>query len=52
VWPLEAAAVVNGIDEDKPLKEGQLIKVAVSQIYKGWGSDLLLALIYRKKRIN
>jgi predicted Zn-dependent protease len=31
VWPLEATAVVNGIDADKPLKGGQLIKIAVSQ---------------------
>ncbi len=41
VWPIEATAVVNGIVEDKPLKNGQLIKIAVSQTYKGEGSDLL-----------
>jgi predicted Zn-dependent protease len=34
VWPPEATAVVNGIDSDKPLKEGQLIKIAVSQPFK------------------
>lgn len=31
VWPMEATAVVNGIDADKPLKEEQLIKIAVSK---------------------
>ena len=35
VWPPKATAVVNGIDEDQPLKKGQLIKIAVSQAYKG-----------------
>ena len=34
VWPLKATAVVNGIDVDKPLKEGQLIKIAVSKPFK------------------
>jgi predicted Zn-dependent protease len=34
VWPLKAIAVVNGIDADKPLKEGQLIKIAVSKPFK------------------
>ena len=33
VWPLEATAVVNGIDADKPLKEEQLIKIAVSKAF-------------------
>jgi predicted Zn-dependent protease len=36
VWPIEATAVVNGIDKEKPLKKGQLIKIAVSQPYKGY----------------
>ena len=31
VWPMEATAVVNGIDADKLLKEEQLIKIAVSK---------------------
>jgi predicted Zn-dependent protease len=35
VWPSKATAVVNGIDEDQRLKKGQLIKIAVSQAYKG-----------------
>jgi len=34
VWPLKATAVVNGIDADKPLKEDQLIKIAVSKPFK------------------
>ena len=34
VWPLKATAVVNGIDADKPLKEGQLIKIAVTKPFK------------------
>jgi predicted Zn-dependent protease len=34
VWPIEATAVVNGIDGDKLLKKGQLIKVAVSRPFK------------------
>jgi predicted Zn-dependent protease len=34
VWPIEATAVVNGIDKEKPLKKGQLIKIAVSQPFK------------------
>jgi predicted Zn-dependent protease len=35
VWPPKATAVINGIDADRPLKEGQLVKIAVSQPYKG-----------------
>jgi predicted Zn-dependent protease len=35
VWPLNVTAVVNGIEVDQPLKKGQLIKMAVSQPYKG-----------------
>jgi predicted Zn-dependent protease len=31
VWPVEATAVINVIDKDNPLNEGQLIKIAVSQ---------------------
>ena len=34
VWPLKVTAVVNGIGEDKPLKKGQLIKIAVSVPFK------------------
>ena len=34
VWPLKATAVVNGIDKDRPLKKGQLIKIAVPKPFK------------------
>jgi predicted Zn-dependent protease len=34
MWPLKATAVVNGIDDDTPLKKGQLIKIAVSKPFK------------------
>lgn len=34
VWDLKMTSVVNGIQPDRPLKEGQLIKIAVSQPFK------------------
>jgi predicted Zn-dependent protease len=34
VWPVEVTAVVNGIDQGKPLKKGQLIKIAVSRPFE------------------
>jgi predicted Zn-dependent protease len=34
-WDLKTTAVMNGLSSDLPLKEGQQIKIAVSQTYKG-----------------
>jgi predicted Zn-dependent protease len=38
LWDNKTTGVVNGIDASQPLKKGQLIKIAVSQPYKGFGS--------------
>ena len=35
VWDPKTTSVINGINQDQPLKEGQLIKIAVLQPYKG-----------------
>jgi predicted Zn-dependent protease len=34
-WDVKTTSVMNGIRPDQPLKEGQVIKIAVSQPYKG-----------------
>jgi predicted Zn-dependent protease len=35
VWDVKTTAVVNGISADQALRKGQLIKIAVSQPYRG-----------------
>lgn len=35
VWDLKITAVVNGLDKNQSLKNGQLVKVAISQPYSG-----------------
>ena len=35
VWDPKTTSVINGINPDQPLKEGQLIKIAVLQPYRG-----------------
>ncbi len=35
VWDVKTTAVVNGISADQPLRQGHLIKIAVSQPYRG-----------------
>ncbi|UCG12545.1 MAG: M48 family metalloprotease, partial [Deltaproteobacteria bacterium] len=34
VWDLKTTSVMNGVDEDQALKEGQLIKIAILQPYQ------------------
>jgi predicted Zn-dependent protease len=34
VWDIHTTAVMNGIDAKEPLREGQLIKIAVIQPYR------------------
>jgi predicted Zn-dependent protease len=35
VWDKKTTAIINGLDEEKPLKKGRLIKIAVEQPYQG-----------------
>ena len=35
VWDNKTTAIINGLDEEKPLEKGRLIKIAVSQPYQG-----------------
>ena len=35
VWDVQMTAVINGLDAGRKLKKGQLVKIAISQPYKG-----------------